>query len=635
MKHILALDQGTTGSTALIVSQAGRVVGRGYREIAQHFPAPGWVEHDPNELFTATRDAARDAIALAGVQPDCIGLTNQRETIVLWDRETGEPIAPAIVWQDRRTAARCAELAVHAPEIARLTGLVTDPYFSATKLEWLLAKREGAHADRSPQARSTRGWSGNSRAARYTRPTRRMRRARCCTTSRRASGRRGCVTCSGSRARSSRRCVRRQGPSASRRRALRPGASHTRRGRRPAGGAVRTGVRARRPGQEHVRHGCVPAAAHRRRAASPVAGNARDGRMRPAWRTRICARGEHLHCRCRRPVASGWARYREIGSRDGSDRAVAREQRRRLFRPGAHRPGCAALGAGRARHDRRAHARLGTCPPRAGGARSHGVRHGGCAGPRCASRARRPLGFMRVDGGAANNAWLMQFQADLLGVPVERPDSVETTALGAAALAGVAAGVWRDADDFVAPRRFTRFVPGAGATADAGPVMSARDGYAGWRRAVRARSRGRGTTHDVGDRRGVVASGAGHSAPRATDAWFGSTSGSTSRRAPSSRVSATASRRRGRDTRRRCATGPGRVIVIGLGRELYDWRTKGQFSTKDSRGTFSEAARQRSRCTQCADAAVRADARRYIPLPFPATCRIRRLTAARISSCAR
>ena len=92
---------------------------------------------------------------------------------------------------------------------------------------------------------------------------------------------------------------------------------------------------------------------------------------------------------------------------------------------------------------------------------------------------------MRVDGGAANNDWLMQFQADLLGVPVERPDSVETTALGAAALAGVAAGVWRNAEDFVAPRRFARFVPGVGAGAGAA-AATAREGHAGWRRAVRA-----------------------------------------------------------------------------------------------------------------------------------------------------
>ncbi|HEY9449360.1 MAG TPA: FGGY family carbohydrate kinase, partial [Gemmatimonadaceae bacterium] len=111
MKHVLAIDQGTTGSTCLVVAEDGRVVGRGYREIPQHFPEPGWVEHDALDLLNRTVEAAREAIASAGVIPDAIGITNQRETVVLWDRATGEPVGRAIVWQDRRTAARCTELA--------------------------------------------------------------------------------------------------------------------------------------------------------------------------------------------------------------------------------------------------------------------------------------------------------------------------------------------------------------------------------------------------------------------------------------------------------------------------------------------------------------------------------------------
>nr|MBP9201941.1 glycerol kinase [Gemmatimonadales bacterium] len=140
MPAILALDQGTTGSTALVIHQDGQVLGRGYREVTQHFPQPGWVEHDPEEIFRITLEAAREAIAAAGERPVGLGITNQRETIVLWDRATLHPVAPAIVWQDRRTAERCRALRAlgHEARLRRRTGLVLDPYFSATKLEYLL-----------------------------------------------------------------------------------------------------------------------------------------------------------------------------------------------------------------------------------------------------------------------------------------------------------------------------------------------------------------------------------------------------------------------------------------------------------------------------------------------------------------
>lgn len=144
MPTILALDQGTTGSTALVIAPDGSVVGRGYREIPQFFPAPGQVEHDPESLVQATVAAAREAIATAGRPVDAIGITNQRETLVLWDRATLAPIGRAIVWQDRRTAERCAELRGLGlePRLRERTGLLLDPYFSATKLEWLLADPE-------------------------------------------------------------------------------------------------------------------------------------------------------------------------------------------------------------------------------------------------------------------------------------------------------------------------------------------------------------------------------------------------------------------------------------------------------------------------------------------------------------
>jgi glycerol kinase len=136
MTSILALDQGTTGSTALVLHQDGTVLGRGYREFTQHFPEPGWVEHDAEEIFRVSVEAMREAIAASGERPVGLGITNQRETVVLWDRRTLSPVAPAIVWQDRRTTERCRELRESGvePMLRERTGLVADPYFSATKL---------------------------------------------------------------------------------------------------------------------------------------------------------------------------------------------------------------------------------------------------------------------------------------------------------------------------------------------------------------------------------------------------------------------------------------------------------------------------------------------------------------------
>jgi glycerol kinase len=144
---MLAIDAGTTGITVLVINDRGRVEARGYREFQQYFPRPGWVEHDAKSIWDATLIAARAALDRAGMRArDCaaIGITNQRETTVIWDRRTMEPIANAIVWQDRRTAQRCDELRDHEPAIRAQTGLVLDAYFSATKIEWLLRNTPGA-----------------------------------------------------------------------------------------------------------------------------------------------------------------------------------------------------------------------------------------------------------------------------------------------------------------------------------------------------------------------------------------------------------------------------------------------------------------------------------------------------------
>ena len=147
MAKVVAIDAGTTGVRALVVDERARVADVAYRELTQHFPRPGWVEHDPAEIWDAVRATLAevgDRLARAGDAVAAIGITNQRETLVAFDRSTGQPLHRAIVWQDRRTAALCAELtgAGHLPLVRETTGLVLDPYFSATKAAWLLRSGE-------------------------------------------------------------------------------------------------------------------------------------------------------------------------------------------------------------------------------------------------------------------------------------------------------------------------------------------------------------------------------------------------------------------------------------------------------------------------------------------------------------
>ncbi len=150
-EHILAIDQGTTSSRAIVFDGSFRSVGTGQQEFPQHFPHSGWVEHDPEDLWTSTLAVCREALAgfsggAAGIA--AIGITNQRETTVVWNRKTGKPVYNAIVWQDRRTADFCARLKAdgHEPMVTSKTGLLLDPYFSGTKLAWILDKVEGARA---------------------------------------------------------------------------------------------------------------------------------------------------------------------------------------------------------------------------------------------------------------------------------------------------------------------------------------------------------------------------------------------------------------------------------------------------------------------------------------------------------
>ena len=147
-KYILALDQGTTSSRAILFNSKAKKIASEQREFTQYFPKPGWVEHDAKELFLCQLSVAQDVIKKAKIKPDqiaAIGITNQRETVVLWDKRTGEPVANAIVWQCRRTAEKALKLKQkYSDMIQKKTGLIPDAYFSATKIQWLLENVPGA-----------------------------------------------------------------------------------------------------------------------------------------------------------------------------------------------------------------------------------------------------------------------------------------------------------------------------------------------------------------------------------------------------------------------------------------------------------------------------------------------------------
>src|SRR5437667_1912793 len=141
--YILAIDQGTTGTKVLILDHEANIHARAYSEFAQYYPQPGWVEHDPEEIWQVSIGLVAEALAVGAIEAceiKAIGITNQRETTVLWDRVTGHPVSKAIVWQDRRTAAICDELKAAGLQetFCDKTGLVIDPYFSGTKIKWLL-----------------------------------------------------------------------------------------------------------------------------------------------------------------------------------------------------------------------------------------------------------------------------------------------------------------------------------------------------------------------------------------------------------------------------------------------------------------------------------------------------------------
>ncbi|MBX3174706.1 MAG: glycerol kinase GlpK [Gemmatimonadaceae bacterium] len=482
MRYVLALDQGTTGSTALIIAEDGSVVGRGYREITQHFPQPGWVEHDAEEIFARTMEAAREALAAAKVVPEAIGITNQRETIVLWDRKTGRPLDKAIVWQDRRTTKRAQELreAGQSEAIYQATGLVVDPYFSGTKLEWLLREKARGVAPETLAAGTIDSWliwkltNGAVHATEHTNASRTM------------------LYDINAHTWSDRLCALFNVP-----RGILPEV-------RASSGDFGTADAAHLGHAIPIRgvagdqqaalfgQGCWTSGLSKQTYGTGAFLLLHTGERRPAGgqgilTTVACGpRGEPQYALEASIFIAGaavqWLRDGlGIVGKAGETEAMARSLE---GNDGVYFvPALTGLGAPHWEADAR-----GTIVGLTRGtSREHLVRAAleamayGTADVLEAMRGASgaSLDVLRVDGGAAENDWLMQFQSDVLGVPVERPDLVETTALGSAGLAGIAAGVWKDAAAFHASRRFSRFEPARGASV-------ARDGLPGWRRAVRA-----------------------------------------------------------------------------------------------------------------------------------------------------
>jgi len=482
VKYVLAIDAGTTGVTCLMLGEDGRVAGRGYREVPQYFPAPGLVEHDAVEILDCVRASAHEAIAAVGSDPVAIGITNQRETIVVWERATGTPVYHALVWQDRRTAQRCAELAPRHEWIGARTGLVLDPYFSATKLEWLLREQRlleryrpsdlacgtidtwlvwkltggKVHATDPTNASRTmlydidaKSWS-DELCALFGVPREMLADVRP------SSGDFGTTTREMLGAE-----IPIRGIAGDQQAALFGQGCWTRgsgKNTYGTGAFLLLNSGAERPRTEDgllttIACDAQGNAVYALEAAIFIAGAAvqwlRDGLgiIENAAETEVLARS--------------------IESTDGVYFVPA------LTGLGAPHWEAGARGTivGLTRGSGRAHLARAALEAMAYGTADvlHSMRDASGA----------PFDRLRVDGGATSNAWLMQFQADILGVPVERPDMIETTALGAAGLAGLSAGVWKSADEFLARRKFTTFAP-------AMPSARREELTRGWNRAVRA-----------------------------------------------------------------------------------------------------------------------------------------------------
>jgi len=482
---VLALDQGTTGSAALVIGADGAVLARAYSEFTQDFPRPGWVEHDAEEIWRVTAGVAREAVAAARTEIAAVGVTNQRETVVVWDPETLRPLHRAIVWQDRRTAALCRELkqAGHEGMIRRRTGLLLDPYFSGTKLRWIFDR----HPELDARARAGELAVGTIDSWLVARMTGGAVHATDPTNASRTLlfdlddgdwneellGLLGVP-----------RPVLPEVRSSSGDFGITDGASF---GLEAPIGGVAGDQQAALYGQ-----GCWEAGVGKctygtgaflllntggRRVSSghglltTAACDARGGRAYALEGSIFVAGAAIQWLRDGLGLLDDAAASEAVArSLDGNDGVYLVPAFVGLGAP-HWRPDARGSITGLTRGTTRAHLVRAALE-----AMAYGTRDVVAAMERDAGIRARAL---RADGGAAKNDWLMEFTAGVLGIPVRRPDMVETTALGAAGLAGLAAGVWADPESFATAFGAGRtFIPRLGEDEREALIR-------GWDRAVR------------------------------------------------------------------------------------------------------------------------------------------------------
>ena len=483
MRSVLAIDQGTTGSTCMIIGEDGAVYGRSYREFTQHFPKPGWVEHDAEEIWRRTLEAARDVLARAGTTPTAVGITNQRETVVAWDRNSGKPLHRALVWQDRRTSDRCRELRTELGEeyLAQRTGLLWDPYFSATKIEWLLQNVPGLRQ----QVEAGDAVFGTIDAWLVFRLT----SGAAFVTDHTNASRTALYNIHGlewdmdllslfeipasslPEVRGSSEVVGVTDP-------VHLGFEAPVAGIAGDQQAALYGQGCWGPGQAKCTYGTgaflLMNLGKRMDAGRPTAGLLTTIACDASGAPVLALEGSIF-------VAGAAVQW----LRDGLGLIESAAQTQELASAVPDTGGVyfvpAFVGLGTPHWEPEARGTIVGLTR--GTTRGHLVRaalEAMAFGTRDLVRAMEEaagteLVALRVDGGAAANAWLMQFQADVLGHSVARPDVVETTALGAAGLAGLATDVWRTPEEFQSVRSYTEFTP----------AKQRDSGYGEWQRAVR------------------------------------------------------------------------------------------------------------------------------------------------------
>ena len=455
---ILGLDQGTTGTTAIVFGEDGRIAGRAYSEFEQHFPRPGWVEHDAAEIWEVARRVGREALADTGIDArrlTAIGITNQRETAVAWDRESGEPLHRAIVWQDRRTAGRCDELREqgHEPLFRERTGLVLDSYFSGTKYEWLL--RHGGVGERALFG-TIDAWLAFKLTGRHATDY--------------SNASRTLLFNIRELAWDGELCELLGVPVGSLPEALPSahvyGETSEFGGSVPVAGmagdqqAALYGQACHEPGLGKNTYGTGNFLLQSAGSGSPLLERGLittvawgvEGRVDYALESSMFVTGAGVQwLRDGLGVIGAAADTEELaGSLDSNDGVYFVPALTGLGSPHWD-PYARGTIVGLTRGSTRAHLARATL---------EAIAYQTVDAVRAQNTALgKPLEELRADGGATTNGWLMQFQADMLGTPVLVPEISETTVLGAAYLAGVATGAWTESDVRAMWREDRRYEP--------------------------------------------------------------------------------------------------------------------------------------------------------------------------------